>query len=126
MKYGKLLISSAALFVAVVLTACSAIQCRLKNRAVAQLSLAASAFLECANPKAIVADFDKAAQALGLCKKTQTGPIADALCKPIIESVVGNFVGNLPPQAWQCKATKAKHAVVRFLTEQCQKLPVDF
>jgi hypothetical protein len=125
-KHGKLLIGVTALFVAVVLVACTAIQCRLKDRAVTQLSLATAAFLECANPKAIAADFDKAAQALGLCKKTQTGPLADALCKPIIESVVGSFVGNLPPQAWQCKATKAKDAVVRFLTEQCQKLPVDF
>ena len=123
--YAKMIIAMVGLFTGIALTACSTITCRLKDRAVGQLAAATAEFLECDNKASIIADFDKAAQALGICKAKQTGPIADAVCKPIVDTVVNDFVGNVPPKAWACKATKAKEQLSSFLVEQCKRLPVE-
>lgn len=113
-----------ALFI-VVGTACTAIQCRIKDRAVDTLAKGTAEFLECDGLDAIKADFNKAAEAVGICKKTQTGPIADSLCKPVIDQALGAVVDNVPPKAWACKATKAKEKLSAFLVEKCKLLPVE-
>lgn len=109
-----------------VMSACSALQCRAKDRAVEALAAGYSEVFECAKEgrPAIEKMFSDAAESIGICKKTQTGPIADVLCRPVIEQTIGKLPGALIPASHKCKATKVTAKAVDFLVEKCRLLPV--
>lgn len=109
-----------------VMGACTALQCRAKEQAVKSLSSAYSEVFECApeGRPAIEKMFSDGAEALGICRQTQTGPIADALCRPVIEQTIGKIPAQLIPASHKCKATKITAKAVDFLVEKCKLLPV--
>lgn len=117
----------AGLSLALVMAACSALKCRLKDQAVRSLASAYSEVFECApeGRPAIEKMFSDGADAIGLCKKPQTGPIADALCRPVIEQTIGQLPSKLIPASHKCKATNVTAKAVEFLVEKCKLLPVE-
>lgn len=111
--------------VALSLVACKTILCRAKDKAVDALTDKYAEVLECSGKPAIKEMFNSAADAVGVCKTgAPTGPIADALCKPVIDAVLKQLTG-LIPEAHGCKATKVTADLSAKLVEKCESLKVD-
>lgn len=81
--------------------------------------------LQCMNSFAVKADMDALVKVLGVCKETKkTGPIADAVCPLVVDSVVNKLIGAAIPAEWQCSAENAKATVRAALSYACKQIPV--
>lgn len=113
-----------ALVAVLTLGACSFLQCRFKERVVDAFSEGTANFLECSGKAAVRRDISEIVSKFGICS-TETGPIADALCAPLVASIVEVVADKPIPKDWACKATKAKAEVTNFLVDLCKKIPVN-
>lgn len=105
---------------AMVLGACSALQCRAKDKVSTELANRTAEVLECDGKAAIKEDFESIAEAVGICRETQeTGPIGEALCKPVIDGVLFQLKQHGIPAKWKCRASAVTATLSAKLTERC-------
>lgn len=115
------------LVLAVAFTGCSSLKpgCFIQDKLSAVATDIVASKLQCANAFAVKADMDQLVSKIGLCKESQTGPIADAVCPLLVNTVVDKISGAAIPAEWGCTATDAKAAVKDALTSACKMIPVN-
>lgn len=111
-----------------VIAACKGPGCLVHEKIVDSATHAVANTLECDNFPAIREDIDKVVGALGLCKADEMpkGPLADAFCPMVADTVVEFVYKNGIPAKYGCKATKAREYLKSVLTTQCKRLPVEY
>lgn len=103
---------------------CAALQCRFKDQVTTSFATGTANLLQCSNKAAIKKWYDDKAAQFGICT-AQTGAIADALCKPFIDSIVPGIVDAPIPKEWGCTAENAKESLSALLVDLCKKIPVN-
>jgi hypothetical protein len=111
-----------------VLAGCSTVQCFLKDKLATGFTEVVVDNAQCDNPSVVYDRNVKLIEGFGLCKP-QTGPLASAVCRPVVDAIVNKVVtagldATYPGAG--CHGTVAKQAFSDALTNFCVQLPVKY